>query len=245
MIAALISIQATGLPGGVGTVLFVLVILSALVACFFGYVLFRLVLVVVALIGGALLGTAIASWLRGEPSGLDYFVACFTCAVIFALLAWFFYRVAFAVCSAAGVAASIVVGALGGAESGGAWVFGGVVGLAVGIYAFIYTRPAFIFLSSVFGAFMAVFATAGLIAGPIEDPQAAVQDLLAQRWVAVMLSLISAALAGISIYVQGMLSRSVRLVLMPQDQPPVAGMSTRVQKRSRGGTQVRPRFTRL
>lgn len=245
MTAALISIQATGLLEGVGTALFVLLILSALVACFFGYVLFRLVLVVVALTGGALLGTAVASWLRGEPSGLDYFVACFTCAVIFALLAWFFYRVAFAVCSAAGVAASIATGALGRAESGGAWVFGGVVGLAVGIYAFIYTRPAFIFLSSVSGAFMAVFATAGLIAGPIEDPQAAVQALLAQRWVAVMLGVISVALTGAGIYVQGMLSRSVRVALMPQDQPPVGRQSTRVQKRSRGGSRVRPRFTRL
>ncbi len=44
MIAALLSIQAMGHLEGLGTALFVLLILSALVECFFGYVLFRLVL---------------------------------------------------------------------------------------------------------------------------------------------------------------------------------------------------------
>ncbi len=245
MIAALLSIQATGNLAGLGTALFVLLILLALVECFFGYVLFRLDLAFVGLVGGALLGTAIASWLRAEPTGLDYFVACFTCAIISVLLAWFLYRVAFAIFAAGGVAAAIAVGVLGRADSGGAWVFGGVVGLAVGIYALIYTRAVFIVLSSLSGAFKAVFATAVLIIDPIEDPQVSVQALLAQQWLVVMLIAISMALAGAGIYVQVKLSRSIRLVLMPQDQLPAGSRSARGRKRSRRGTRIGPRFTRI
>lgn len=245
MIAALLSIQAMGHLAGLGTALFVLLILLALVDCFFGYVLFRLVLVFVGLVGGALLGAAVASWLRAQPSGLDYFVACFTCAVISVLLAWFLYRVAFAISAAAGVAAAIAVCVLGRPGSGGAWVFGGVVGLAVGIYALIYTRAVFIVLSSLWGAFVAVFATAALIVGPIEDLHWPVQALPAQRWLIVMLSAISVALAGAGIYVQVRLSRSVRLVLMPQDEPPAGSRSARGRKRSRSSTRIGPRFTRV
>ena len=223
---------------GLGTALFVLVIISALVECFLGYVLFRLVLVVVALMVGALLGGVAVSWLRAEPTGLDYFVACFTCAVILAMLAWFLYRVAFGLSAAGGVAYFIVVGLLGRATSGGAWVFGGVVGLAVGIYAFIYTRVVFIVLSSLSGAFMAVFAAGCLIAGPAGDPQAAVKALLAQLWLVVMLSVILAALAGAGVYVQLKLSRSIRLALMPQDEPPGG-------RRPRRARRVGPRFTRV
>ncbi len=238
MIPALLSSQEMGHLEGLGTALFVLLIISALVECFLGYVLFRLVLVVVALMGGTLFGAAVVSWLRAEPTGLDYFVGCFTCAVILALLAWFFYRVAFGLCAAGGVASFIVVGLLGRATSGGAWVFGGVVGLAVGIYAFIYTRVVFIVLSSLSGAFMVVFAAASLIAGPAEDPKAAAGALLAQLWLVVMLSVISAALAGAGVYVQLKLSRSIRLALMPQDELPG-------RRRSRGGGRVGPRFTRV
>jgi hypothetical protein len=245
MIAALLSIQAMGHLEGLGTALFVLLILSALVECFFGYVLFRLVLVFVGLVGGALLGTVAASWLRAEPSGLDYFVACFTCVVISVLLAWFLYRVAFAIFAAGGVAAAIVVGVLGKADSGGAWVFGGVVGVAVGIYALIYTRGVFIVLSSLSGAFSAVFATAVLIIGPIDDPSKAWTGALSQRWLIVMLCAISMALAGAGIYVQVKLSRSIRLVLMPQDQPLARGKSAKGRKRSRRNSRIGPRFTRV
>lgn len=228
-----------------GTALCVLLILSALVECFFGYVLFRLVLVYVGLVGGALLGTAAAFWLRADPSGLDYLVACLTCAIISALLAWFLYRVAFAIFAAGGVAAAIVVGVLGKADSGGAWVFGGVVGLVVGIYALIYTRVIFIVLSSLSGAFTAVFATAVLIIGPIETPREPFEALLRQQWLIVMLSAISVALAGAGTYVQMRLSRSVRLVLMPQDQSPTRSSSARGRRRSRRSTRIGPRFTRV
>ena len=244
MIAALLSIKAVPHLTELSTALLVVVILSAVAECFLGYVLFRLVLVVLALMGGALVGTAIASWLRPYPSGLDYFVACFTCAVIFALLAWFLYRLTFAVCAAGGVAALIAATALGRPESGGAWVFGGVVGLVVGVYAFMYTRPAFIFLSSLSGAFITVFTTAVLIAGPAEHPHAAAHGLLAQRWVTVMLSVISVALGIAGIYVQSKLSRNVRLVLMPQDEPPGRPRTGKAGRRS-GTSRFRPRFTKV
>jgi len=244
MIAALLSIQAMGHLEALGTALFVLLIFFALVECFFGYVLFRLDLAFVGLVAGTLLGTVAASWLRADPSGLDYFVACFTCAVISVLLAWFLYRAAFAIFAAGGVAAAIAVGILGRADSGGAWVFGGVVGLAVGIYALIYTRAVFIVLSSLWGAFKAVFATAVLIVGPIDDPWVPVQALLAQRWLIVMLSVISAALAGAGIYVQMRLSRSIRLVLMPRDEPPGRTRTGKAGRRS-GTSRFRPRFTKV
>lgn len=217
-----------GLPG----VLLVLSALVAIVFCFFGYVLFRALLVVWGGVAGAVIGSALARWYFPQPGGMDLFVGGAACAVVLALLAWLMYRLIFTV----GVGASglmFVVGIWGGPGAVWPWVFGALLGAVLAGVAFAHLREAIIVLFGMSGGFKAVMLIAMLFVGGADELTGALAD---SSWFVLTLIAVGIAVSIAGMYSQAKLARLLRTSLTPEDSR---------RWRGRGRTDVRPRFSRL
>jgi len=219
-----------------GGVALFMVMLSGLLYCFFGYVLFRVLLAFWGLQAGAMLGYLLMVWRLGQPNVLDIFVGCGACAVLLALLSWFCCRLVFS--ASAGVAAwAMALQVLGGASSTGAWVLGVPAGLVLAVLALIYTRPIVIFLFGLFGGCAAVLCGGAAIAGGLGSLTAATVGPDRKIWLLLLLVLSGIVVSAAGMYSQSHLARLFRSAMAPG---PGTG-----RKRRRGGTDVRPRFSQL
>ena len=205
-------IQALGAAG-----LFLLMLWS-LIDCFFGYVIFRLVLAVSGLLAGAFIGSALVSWRIPSPSGLDYFLGCLVASGLLGLGGWCLYRLAFATAVSA-AAAVLVVAAAAAPGSLGWWIFGGIVGLPIGVAAYVYLRTIFILLSGLGGGFAAVFCAGAGICGGADRLVAATPGPAAPTWLTVLLVAVALAVSATGIYAQTRLIRIVSTALTPHPKP--------------------------
>ncbi len=209
----------------------------ALVNCFGGYPLFRVVLVIHGVLGGWATGAVIATWLRAEPAAADYAIAGGAMAVLLGMTAWFVCRAAFAV----GVfwLTMVTIAQLTVNPGTGAWIVSGLLGIVAGIAAYRQLRNAIIFITAVCGAVVLVLAGALLCTGG-QGWGDLMNTIFAEHrvWLAWLLSIVALVLAGAGIFAQAQLAELVSDVYMPRE---------RGKKRTRRprGTRVYPRFTKL
>jgi hypothetical protein len=202
-----------------------LLALLALLNCFFGYVLFRVLLALYGTLAGLLLGLDLASWVRDQPATLDYLVAGIALAVLLGLLSWLFFRVAFAALSAV-VVAGLAAGLFGAPPGVAGWIVGGLVGAVVGVVAFLQLYRMVVLVTAIGGGFSAVFVPAAAFAGP-----AGVTSF--GPLAGALLFLAAAGLSVAGIFGQGQLARVFD-----------TGLTPRRRSRERGSTALRPPFTR-
>jgi hypothetical protein len=156
--------------GGLGV--WLVFVLVGLLHCFFGYVLFRLSLLVQGAVLGWYLGSgALIGLIRATPSHADTVVAGLACAVLLALGAWFLYRLATGVYI--GLVAGLVAGVAVATHSDStalAWSAGIFGGVAIGTLVFVYVRPLVIILTALVGGLTVTGSFMNLIVGP-EPPE--------------------------------------------------------------------------
>ncbi len=198
---------------GLGPAALFALMLWSLVNCFFGYVIFRVILAVTGLLAGAFIGAALVSWRIAAPSGLDYFLGCLVASGLLGLCGWYLYRTAFA--AGVGVAAAVLVAAAGTPSSLGWWIFGGIIGLPLGVATFMYLRPIFIFLSGAFGGLDAVCFGGAVIAGGMDRFWSAAVGPTAPTWLTAGLVAVAAAVALAGMYSQVRLLQVVQTTLAP------------------------------
>lgn len=128
----------------------VLLPLWALGHCFFGYVLFRVLLALNGLAGGFFLGAYVIGQVRAEPTVSDVWVAGIVGGILLMLLAWFLYRVVFAV-GTGGVVAAAVLRYWSG-QSTLAWVVAVVAGVLSAAMVFVHLRDLVAVVTAVAGA---------------------------------------------------------------------------------------------
>jgi hypothetical protein len=160
------QIQQWLAAGGLGV--WLLFVLVGLLHCFFGYVLFRLSLLVQGALLGWYLGSAVLiDLIRAAPTHADTVVAGLTCAVLLALGAWFLYRLATGVY--VGLGAGMAAGAMVAIHSDSmalAWTSGIFAGVAITALVFAYVRPLVIILTALVGGLIVPGAFMNLIVGP-------------------------------------------------------------------------------
>ncbi|KKK68083.1 hypothetical protein LCGC14_2947620, partial [marine sediment metagenome] len=152
------------------------IMFASLLLCFFGYVLFRIELAISNLAAGIGMGVGLVAWRYVSPSGVDYLVICSALGLLMMLMGWFLYRLAFGLLIlAASVGISLLIALMytsATPENVWPYVIGALVGLPLGALAYIYMKPAFIFLSAMGGSLLAIFCGAIVVVGPqaILDP---------------------------------------------------------------------------
>ena len=233
-------------PQGMGEASVVIVILWALSACFFGYILLRLELIPLGMIIGAVAASAVVSRYRHAPAGLDYFVACIAAAVILGMLAWFLYRLFFALSSGVCLTCAIVMRA-GAVESVPAWVLAGILGLALAFVVFVFMKPLVIFLTSLIGSLVAVLLTALVVSGRLgpmagSPPDAGMSMPSAGPLVVLAVVVIVVAVAGM--YVQVKVSHGLRIAMVTPEESKTGKKGSR-GKTGKGRRDVHPRFTKI
>jgi len=204
-------------------------ILWALVNCFFGYVLFRVFLVIWGAMAGVLLGAGLVFSLRSVPAAADLLVACGGLAVLLGLTSWFFCRLLFAIVVTVGFCAA---GPLVGAASfgPGAWPAWVLTGLGLGLLSFLLMRPMVIVLSALAGGL-----GAGAYAAALAHGQTRPGAMAMPLWVA-----LGVVLTVAGVIVQARLARRSRSRLRPPDSRRGGSRASRS-----GGTGVHPRFTHV
>lgn len=223
--------------------LLLVVVAWGLATCFLGYPLFRVLLATFGAAAGMALGADLARLLRaGAPGGMDYTVACGALCILGALLAWFFYRWAFALAVGWVVTAlmsSLVGWFIGSPGSALSWVIGALFGLAVAVIAYSYLRLIVIVASSAVGAVMTAYAGALLCTGSRGGEQLidATFGDHGRPWVAWFVVLMAVVLGAVGMVLQTQLVHAVGERFTPRI----------VRRRRKGGrsTKVQPRFTRI
>jgi hypothetical protein len=128
----------------------VLIPLWALGHCFFGYVLFRVILALNGLAGGFLLGAHVIGLVRAEPAVADVWVAGIVGGILLMLAAWFLYRIVFAGGTGLMVAAVILQYCPG--QTILAWGIATVAGVMAAGLVFVYLRDLVSVITAVAGA---------------------------------------------------------------------------------------------
>ena len=222
---------------GVGGAGLLVLMVVGLLYCFFGYALFRVLLVLAALAAGAMLGFALMAWRVGAPNGLDILIGCGACSILLALLAWFWYRVFFSL--GAGMWGwAMTFSVFGAAPSSWVSVPGVLVGLALAVLAFMYTRQLVVFLFSLLGGAQAVVCGAALVAGGTAPLSAATVGPDGNIWLLLLVILSGIVVSVAGMYLQLRLARLFRRAMTP-------GIGRGGKNRRRGRTDLRPRFSRL
>ncbi|MFP4052350.1 MAG: hypothetical protein ACLFV7_00630 [Phycisphaerae bacterium] len=136
-----------------------LAIILSLLQCFFGYVLFRLTLVIWGIVTGYAIGEMALlhylRFLRPDPSHMDLVVFGLLCAVLLGLASWFLYR-GFAALFVGLWGLSAVLFVLGEHSAGLAWTLGSVTGLALAAVVLVHTRPIIMGFTALTGGTAAV-----------------------------------------------------------------------------------------
>lgn len=187
----------------------------AAVLCFLGYVLFRVNLVIAGVLLGGIIGYLVLSIHRPQAPGRDYFVLCTALAALLGLGGWFLYRLAFAlyVASAVAVAGAFLLGRF---ESVGGWIVGAVVGIPLGVLAFVYVRQIVIFATGLAGGVGAVFNALAMIVGGLENVGALFRGPRRAVGLLMALAAVGIGLAAVGMYVQSRLAGIFRQTFMPQ-----------------------------
>ncbi len=137
----------------------VIALVFAVLNCFWGYRLQRL------LIGaGGFFAGMTAGWLLFAPhwEPLVAFVVAFLLGILLCILAFRFFKAG--VFLAVLAACTVSVGFLGGGYGAGMvfWLLGAVLGLILGVVAVKYTKPVFVAVTSVFGGSMMISSVLAL-----------------------------------------------------------------------------------
>ena len=188
-----------------------LMFVFALAHCLLGYFIFRVDLVLAGLGWGAFLGWMVLLWLRPAATGTEAFVSCVLASCLLALAAWFLYRPAFALLSAAAVLA-VFLRASPTPTTG--WVFGGLFAAGAAVLAFLFTKAIWIFLSAAVGAAVSVASAAAVIAGVPRVLSLTPAGLAERQPLLAALAGIAAALAAAGMFIQHKLSRRLRITLV-------------------------------
>jgi len=201
------------------------VLLWSLANCLLGYFAFRVLLVVNAVIAGAILGQTICDALISQANFLDYLVACGGLGAGGAICGWFLPRLALA--GVGGLAVGAGTFLLAGQQPGvGLSVLAVIVAIATGVVCYIHPKRMALYLAGVIGAICTIFASASLL-GWTDSPGLALISLLV---------LLATGLAVVGIHCQVFLARRLTYRLSPQ-------APRRCVSKSDG--QVHPRFTKI
>ncbi|HNX27730.1 MAG TPA: hypothetical protein PKK48_10020 [Phycisphaerae bacterium] len=170
-----------------------LVLLLSLCHCFFGYILFRINLLIDGLLVGLWLGAAIITFKKADASGLDIFVASGVCGVLLAILAWNFYRLLFAV-GAAGAVYVAVCGVFGLPASTGGIILGIIAALIMLAYAYANAKKLVVYITGIAGAAAFSLAVMAIWAGRPVHPYAITGEQLPMLFTGIIIAVILAAL---------------------------------------------------
>ncbi|MBN1943536.1 MAG: hypothetical protein JW849_09620 [Phycisphaerae bacterium] len=202
--------------------------LWALGHCFFGYVLFRVLLAINGLAGGFFLGAYVIGLVRQPPTQADVWVAGIVGGVLLMLAAWFLYRAVFAAAAGLTVAAMILHFWPGGGT--GAWILMAVAGVLAAGVVFVFLRELLAVVTALAGAAAAVVFVVDqwLWQGVprewlLQDPPLTIGALIA---------FVLLAAAGLVVQL-----RTPRRLARRFGPPP--------NRRPAGNTNVRPKFTRV
>ncbi len=192
----------------------VAVMLWGLANCLIGYGIFRISMVITAMIAGVCGGMYLVLKLKAGAciTGIDYLVACSVVALLAGLVAWFLYRLCFAIMVAVSVTLIMVYLVMQNDGSVGVWIISGMVGLAAGGIALLFPRIMIILITSIAGAAVATAAVVLIIVGGEAQKFVALVkdgDIQFQAWLAIG---IAAALFVAGVCVQALVVRNVRLV---------------------------------
>ncbi len=137
-------------------------LVMALVNCFFGYVLFRVVIAVEGFLIGGLIGLLGAAALGlGGDAVWPSVVAGLVSGIILGLLAWMLYRLAFALLTGA-LATVIAAFLLNPQPAVTDWGIAAAVGIGLAIVAFLSLKPIIILFTGAGGGAGAVYYAATL-----------------------------------------------------------------------------------
>ncbi len=204
--------------------------LWALAHCFFGYLLFRVVLALNGLAAGFLLGAYMIGEIRQPPSQTDVLVAGIVGAILLMLAAWFLYRLVFAGGTGLLVAATILHSWPGGSVAAG--VVAGVVSLLAALLVFVLLRDMVSVVTALAGALAFVVLVVDQWLWQGGDPQA---------WVFVDMPLTWGAIAGaVLLATLGLLFQWKTRKFGHAFGPP-----TSPAQRPRKTASVYPKFTRI
>jgi hypothetical protein len=118
--------------------------------CFFGYVLFRIVLALNGLAAGFVLGAHIIGMIRQPPAVADVWVAGIVGGVLLMLAAWFLYRIVFA--GATGLSLAAMVLQCWPAGHTAAWIVAAVAGVIAAGLVFVFLRDLVAVVTAIAGA---------------------------------------------------------------------------------------------
>ncbi len=235
---AFVLIPLELMPEGPMLVAVVGAMFAGLISCFFGYVLFRLELTVTGLFWGLGLGGLIVLWRFDAPRGIDYFVICTATGLLVALASWLLYRLLFTLGTFAAfglaVAGLLITYTSATRTTVWPWIVGAVAGIGPGVAAFLYMRQVFIFLSALFGAFVAILSAALVIGSPPGEITSG-----GPRWMIWVLVLGTIPLTAAGMYAQVWLARILRTSLAPTSKRDRRGKPLPPKKK------ILPRFTKL
>jgi len=210
----------------------ILVLLVSLLYCFFGYALFRALLVLWAAAAGAVIGGLLVHAFLPLPGGLDALVGGGACAVLLALASWFFYRLIFAL----GVGAMVMglLPAIFDSTAVWPWAIGAVLGLVAAIAAFVFLRQIIIFIFGLSGSVKAVMCGALLATGGTDALRRATSGPEGHPWLVGLLAVLALVLAVAGMWSQTRLAGLLRTSLTPKP-----ASASRAAK-----DDLRPRFSR-
>ncbi len=212
--------------------------LWGMVNCFFGYPLFRVVVLVHGALFGRALGLGLVVWLRGDAAATaDFWVAGTALAILGGLVAWLACRAAFAAIVFWMVACAV---ARSMGLTAGTWVLGSLVGVIAAGLGFYFLRWSIIALTALSGAAMAALAGAMALTGAAGWEQLVERTFGPEgKYMLGFAALVAGAiLAAVGIVVQHGLADAMSDVFMPRNRK-------RRKVYRPQGTTTNPPFTRL
>jgi hypothetical protein len=218
---------------GLGAMAMILGVLASLIECFLGYLVYRVILVVLGFAAGLAAGSELVGHFIAAPSGLDYFLVCGGLGLVAAMLSWFLYRLMFSLMILA--AAGALVQFQGGRES---WqlIPVGLAALVLAVLAFIHLRPIFIVMTAVAGGLGAVASGATLILGAEAAERLQHPDLRRDWLTLTVMLVVGAVLAGLGIFVQFKVTRMIQ----SRFAPPTGGKTPNLKRQTcPAGRQVK------
>lgn len=219
MLSQSVTIPGWGILWALPATALVIIMLWGLANCLLGYAIFRISVVITGLFAGVWGGMYLVLKLKADnATGVDYLVACSVLAIIAGLVAWLLYQLCFAIMVALNVTCIMVYWVLANSGSTGAWIIGGMVGLATGGIALLFPRISIILITAMAGAVTSAAAVMIIIVGGDFEKILALffedGNLQWQIWLTIA---IAVALTVAGVYVQTLLARNVRLVWAPPD----------------------------
>jgi hypothetical protein len=229
---------ATMTAGPYGSAALLGMLIWGVANCFFGYPLFRVVLMVHGALFGRALGLALAMWLRGDAAAsLDFWVAGVALAILGGLAAWLACRAVFAGALFWLVACAIARSM--GLTAGG-WVLGSLVGVIAAGVGFYFLRWTIITLTVLGGAAMVALAGAMTFTGatgwePLVERTFGPEGKYMLGFAVIV---VGAILAAVGFAVQHNLADAMSDVFMPRNRK-------RRKVYRPQGTTTNPPFTKL